>query len=423
MDVLEVEPAEDAVVLRDLAVHARNEGVVVERVHRIGDEVPQPRCVGRGVGGGQLPADWIQPRRGDQVALERQTCARVADGRPAPGEVARHHCWRRNATGKGAGLLQPQPLVGGEEPRLVDDAAAAVETVLVAAKQRDLTGRIEHVLRVEGAVAMKFVEVAVELVRARARDHIDLGAGRAAELRRVGRRHHPELLDGVGRGVHDQLPDGLSGVVDAIEPEEVGRFAHAMHVDGTALRRQCSSLGRRQRTGDEQIELEEVASVERQFLRLFRSHHRTHGSRAGLHHWQCRCDGHLLAQLADFQRKVDALLLIDLNRHRLARRALEALERGGHTIDARREQGQCIVARRVGGRRPLLAGAQIRDRDGRPRHNAPIGIADGTGNRGGKPLAAGERYAREHDEDQQSKRPQMRSHDAPLFRAATSRDL
>ena len=79
--------------------------------------------------------------------------------------------------------------------------------------------RLVHLVegaRVERVVSEELVSRAVERVRPRARDDVDLTAARAAHLCRVAAGLHTELLDGVGRRTQVERVEGGVGVGRAV---------------------------------------------------------------------------------------------------------------------------------------------------------------------------------------------------------------
>ncbi len=152
-----------------------------------------------------------------------------------------------------------------------------------------------------------------------------------------------------------------------------------------------SSQGRafrgRQRAGHEQVQLQEVAAVERQLCRLSRGDHGANGRGVGLHHREFAGHDDLLAHLSEIEREVGALLLVHLQCDRLAHGAFEPLHLHADAIRAGRQKRHVVVALAVGRCRPLLAGVDVGDGDGRTGQYAPIRVGEGA-ERGGRECLA-----------------------------------
>ena len=151
--------------------------------------------------------------------------------------------------------------------RFAHDRAAEHAAELVAVQRRlDAGGRLEEAGRVQRRVAVELPRRAVEPVGAAAERRVDDGAAGAAELGAEVVGLDLELLDGVGRDLHDLIREALVAgavgvVVDAVEDEVVERAAHAVDVERRVAR------GADRRGADARAEQREVgvgAAVERQ---------------------------------------------------------------------------------------------------------------------------------------------------------------
>jgi hypothetical protein len=132
----------------------------------------------------------------------------------------------------------------------------------------------QRVCRVEAVVADVVVGAALEHVGAAARDHVDVAAERAAQLRLAARRDDLELLHGV-HAVGDTAQRRRVVVGrQAVDDEVVRQVTGAAHrqrdaADGGSLREELGAGDLRRRDArDQQRQLENVAAVERHVLDL-----------------------------------------------------------------------------------------------------------------------------------------------------------
>jgi len=87
-------------------------------------------------------------------------------------------------------------------------------------------------------------------------------------------------------------------------------------------------------------------------------------------------DGDRLAYLADFERQIERQELLRADDDASALERLEAGQRRPQRVHARRDVGECVLAHRVGDRRPLDRGLFVHERDICPWHDA-AGVAHG----------------------------------------------
>ena len=123
-----------------------------------------------------------------------------------------------------------------EEKRLiVKNWAAECAAEVVVAEHR--SGRsvviVDRTVGIEYIVAKEFIQTAMEAVRSRPRDNIDLTRGRPAKLRAVVAARDFELGDGIHAGINQQRNVGpVVHIVNAVNCPVV--LALAVTVDGKA---------------------------------------------------------------------------------------------------------------------------------------------------------------------------------------------
>ncbi len=311
----------------------------------------------------------------------------------------------------------PEAFVVGEEERAVpDDRPAEHETELVPDQLRlHAVGRLEEPDRVERVVAVELPERAAERVGAAAHRRVDDGAAGAAELGAEVVGLHLELLDRVGRHLHELVREALVAgavgvVVHAVEDEAVDGAAEAVDVEGRVA---GLGDGRAAHAGAEEREVRIRASVQREVDDLLLADDLSAIARLGLE--QFRGAGHddRLADVADRQREIDSLARVD--RHgevlRLGRR--ESLELGAHAVGADPDVEELIVPALVAHRRGGDAGAHVLQRHRGSGHDRAGGITDGAEHGRGIELrerARGEQEKRDEHGRTGKTRGELREH-------------
>src|SRR5262249_20892513 len=161
-------------------------------------------------------------------------------------------------------------VVGKEKGPVVADWPAERKAKLVAQVRRvGLVRGREEIPRIERAVAMKFKDAAVKVVRARLQYDIYLRSGAAAKGRIVGAGQIFELANRVNRRSYAESVEFRIDVVNAIQQEVVAVFARAVDAErevsahGTGL-----ALRRWRRAGNQQSQFIKVAPVKGQALDL-----------------------------------------------------------------------------------------------------------------------------------------------------------
>ncbi len=164
------------------------------------------RVVRLGQVAGQLLRRWAEPRRIDTVTHERSAQVDsprgVALRRGVGREIAAEHRGGRDKPEEiGRRFAQPGPLIGAKEEQLVGlDRTAECPTVLIPAQPvpsalaRRRVDAVEGVRRVEPMIANELEQIAVELICAGLRDHVDRCARVHAVVRCGRTRFQPELL-------------------------------------------------------------------------------------------------------------------------------------------------------------------------------------------------------------------------------------
>ena len=244
-----------------------------------------------------------------------------------------------------------EPLVVGEEERPVaQDRPTEHEAELVAIELRLATARMEESLGVQPGVAVELPAGAAEAVGAAAHRRVDDRAAGAPVFGAEVVGLHLELLDRIGRHLHDLVREALVAgavgvVVDAVENEAVDRAAQAVDVE-----RRVARLGNRGLADAraEQRQIGVVPAIERQVDDLFLGDDLAAIARIGFEELRGADDLDRLADVPDRHREVDTLARVDRDRDVLGFRGREPLELGAHAVGADPDVEKLVAAGRVG---------------------------------------------------------------------------
>ena len=271
----------------------------------------------------------------------------VVSKRPAQLLLRRHGVEaRRAAVDAGPFVVdeeeRPVPaVVAGQHHRTADD-----EPVLLLIQLRRLGGLVvEEVPGVPAVVPEEAERGAVERVRAGLAHQVDL-VGAEPVLRRVGRRLLLELLDRIDRQDGGRRADRRVDVRGAVDHEVVRRRAGAHDADrvADALPHATLLAGRLDGAGAEEQQLQEVPAVERQVGDLLLGDGVPDRGAAGVEHLRARLHVHRLRDVAGIEHDVDALDLVDRERHVRGDGELETGLLTGDHVGADGEQGDDVVA-------------------------------------------------------------------------------
>ena len=327
-----------------------------------------------------------EARLGDRVVGEGLPRGGVDDRGRKP---ARQLIRRRDGVERAETALDARAFIVDQEERLVSpvverqpDRTALDEPKLFLIELRLLgVRRIEEVPRVQLFVSEKPEAGAVERVGAGLADDVDL-VGAEAVLRRVGRRLLLEFLDGVDREDCGRGAERRVGVGGAVEHVVVRGRPRAHDADGVAhaLPHPRLLAGGFHRPGTEEQQLQKVPAVQRQLGDLLLGNCVADGRACRVERQRRRCHFDSFGNVAGFQPQVDALNLIDAERHTGADGHLEARLLCGHDVHADWQQRNDEVANIctccLAGQTRLLVG----DDDLDLRHHGPGRIFDRAGN-------------------------------------------
>ncbi len=208
-------------------------------------------------------------------------------------------------------------VIGEEEGAVAHDGPAERCAELIALEFGvGLIGRGEVIARVEGGIAEKPVSGAVPIIRAAAGDDVELAGGITAEGGVVGVGKDFEFANGVNGRDHADAVEHRAAVVNAIEGEEIGVFAAAIHIEREiAADGAGGALRRRSDAGDEQAEFDPVAAIEGQAGDLAIIDHGAKRSGSGLDDFGRGGDYHRAGGgAADLQAEIVLPVLVHLQR-------------------------------------------------------------------------------------------------------------
>ena len=304
-------------------------------------------------------------------------------------EVPLPHLRGRHGVDEHAPQLLAEPVVVGEEERLVRDnrAADGASELILLERRLLLAGAVrEEVVGVELVVAQELVGDAVKRVAAGFGDDVDLPAGIPPLIGGIEVGLNLEFLDRLdvrAKHRHERQPrvvvDPVVQVVVRVFPvavdeqlrawtEVIGpRAAH----DGAAH----AGAGARHARA-ERGQLHEVASAERQVLNLFLLDHGAEHRRLRLEQRRGARDRHGLADQADFELQVDGGALIDLQLDAGALDLAKPLDFGVEPVAARLQRGKDVCARRARGDGAADAGRLVRQHDRDAGHDGTRGVAN-----------------------------------------------
>ncbi len=350
--------------------------------------------------------DRVEPRRGDDVAGELRAGQRVDDGQVArlrevalTFEQTRHgDDALRGGADDAAELLREEEesllargvINAGDEDRaaheitevviaqpgarraFVADAPRTVDHRRVVRAESPV-GVVEEAVGVEIVVAQKFVDRAVKLAPAAARDEIHDAAARTPELGGRHGRDDAKLLNRIHRG-HGEQRDVRADirVGDAVH-EKVDRVAaRAVNGEVDRVRQPDADLGiaRTRDAGNERQELHEVAVIEREFDDAAILDHVAHGRRR-LNQRRFARHRDRLGDGSGFKFDVDGLLVINAHFQIFAQVLFEALHLHGEIVGAGLDERERVKTFGVGLRPARFAGVFIGQRHLRVGDNMP----------------------------------------------------
>ncbi len=266
-------------------------------------------------------------------------------------------------------------VVGAEEPDAVlDQEAAEIGAVILLGETGDGAVARRHRLRLglQRVVVVVAEGVAVERIAARLGDHVDDGAGRAAELRRIAAALDVDRLDELEVELLALEAVFAAGGVDAVDEEDVLVAARAVGGDRRLVG--VFGIGVGADAGGD-LHHRRVVAPGRQGL-----------DRAGVEVGADRRRGdvdhrHFAGDRDRFgdrrvQRGVDRGLLVEVHRHRRAVLRREPLEGDRDAVGARRQQGQPVAPGAVAGRGPRPLQGRAAHLDRHPRQRASLLVGD-----------------------------------------------
>jgi hypothetical protein len=287
------------------------------------------------------------------------------------------------------GLAEPlaQALVAEEEEALVLAQRPRERGAELVAAEVGLLVGIEEVAGVERVVAVVLVEAAVPGVLARLRDHVDLAAGVAAELGRVGVGLDAELAHRLGaeRRARRAARRAVREVVQQRAVEQVHVRARVLAVDAgrEAVRHDRAAVAVReaQHPGLQEHEVGVVAPVERQVGDRLLAHEvaelaapRLDAGDAARHRD--------LVRGSELQREREHGRLAQHHRDPALQERAEARERGPHLVGPDGHRGQHELA--AGSALGLAdeAGLEMPRAHAHPGQRRARGVARPAGDRG-----------------------------------------
>src|SRR5262249_12506929 len=243
------------------------------------------------------------------------------------------------------------------EKRLVlDDRPAESGAVLIASERGFIqfavliaVGQVEDVSRVKIIIAQKFERIAVKLIAAGASGDVDDGPGVSSVLGAVGPVADHDLPYCADRGLERNLVLNHVVQVDAVDHEVDRVFTIACRVEReralTAQRRgQETVLRRNDRAGNQQSEIDEMASVEWNLLDGSPVDHLADGDRGRLDDLRVGGGYHSLGHFPGFELGVLDGDLADFERQIVDNLRGEALRPRFDLVYAWRQRGCLIIA-------------------------------------------------------------------------------
>ena len=278
----------------------------------------------------------------------------------------------------------------------MDYGTACARSELIA-DELGFIGAVEKIARVKHPVAQVLICRAVPVIRAAARNQIDLTAGAASIFGAVTVGGHLEFLDAVHRRLqHVRAFIGIV-VVHAIDQKIIELFAGAVSVHRkSAALREFRILHGRQHTGNQERQLQKPTAIQRQIVHPGLIDYFTQLGRLGLDSLRTASYFDRFSSLPERQQQIHSRAGIHFNADFTGGRGLKTWCGCPEFIRGGRQLGNGVKAGTISARAPLQASRGISRHHIRTRYGLMIRVKDVTRQRPSRHLGpAGQRDARQ----------------------------